>query len=120
MYCDICWHLRNVSERGHIPDGAEIRVLRLCPFPRDGVVVESDFLHTELRLASFDLDARPLAAANESFKKFMKLLKTVRTSTDVVAIYRKLVSQGFQITLSILEAVAIAIHQVFPESAVLI
>jgi hypothetical protein len=76
--------------------------------------VKRDFFHAKLRLPSLDLDSRPLAAANENFKKLMQLVKTVRTSTDVIAIYRKLVSQGFQITLRILEAVAIAIQQAFP------
>jgi hypothetical protein len=43
----------------------------LCPFLRDYVVVKGDSLHTKLCFAGLDLDARPLAAANESLKEFI-------------------------------------------------
>jgi hypothetical protein len=66
--------VKHQRERDHIPDGAEIRIFWLRSFTRDGVVVEGDFFHTKLRLAGFDLNICSFAAADKSFKQFIKFL----------------------------------------------
>jgi hypothetical protein len=59
-------------ERGHIPDWTKIGILRLRSLTGDGVIVEGDHLiHAELRLARFDLDARPFATAYECDKQLV-------------------------------------------------
>ena len=94
--------MRHQRESGHIPDWAEIRILWLRSLTRDGVIVESDLFYSKLRLAGFNLNARCLASADESFEQFVELLDGVSTFTNVITVDGKLVRKRLQIAFRIL------------------
>ena len=109
MYCDIYWqHPRKAltcetSEREVIFLMGQrfVSFARLCSFTRDSVVVEGHFLHAKLRLAGFDLNTSSFAAANSSFKQFIKLLDAICSCADLITVDGEFVPQRFQIAFRI-------------------
>ena len=77
--------------------------------------MEGGPVHAELRLARFDLDARPFATAYECLKQLVELLQGVSPCANAVAVDRKLVPQGLKISLSVSKSVAMLIQQTLPQ-----
>jgi hypothetical protein len=76
----------------HIPDGAEIGILRLRSFSRDGVIVKRDLNHSKLHFARLHLNASPFATTNDSFKQLVKLFNGVRPGANIITVYGEPVS----------------------------
>ena len=58
--------------------------------------MESDLFYSKFRLAGFNLNARCLASADESFEQFVELLDGVSTFTNVITVDGKLVLERLQ------------------------
>jgi hypothetical protein len=63
--------------------------------------MEGYLFHSKFRLAGLDLNSCSFTAANESFEQLVQLLNGVSTSTNVIAVERKLVPQRLQVALRI-------------------
>jgi hypothetical protein len=79
MYCDICWQQPRKARTCETSEREDMFRMgqRLASFGcvpsqeiRDGVIV-TDPVHAELRLARFNLDARPFAAAYECLEQLI-------------------------------------------------
>ena len=82
----------DVSENVEVPDWAEVCLFGLRNERVDGVVVEGDFLHTELHFAGFDLDTCLGTCDDKYSKQDVQLIDVVSTSSEVVAVGAVLVA----------------------------
>ena len=77
--------------------------------------MKRDLFHTQLRLAGFNLDSYlccPCAtAADWSFEQLVKLLDAICSRTSIVPVYSKPVPRCYQVSLCILQTIAMLVPQ---------
>ena len=77
---------------------------------RNGVIVEGYFLHAELNLCGFDLNASFGTAAQKCLIQVIQLVKGVCPCGYIVAIDCEFVSQGFRTAICIQQPVSVLVQ----------
>ncbi len=78
---------------------------------RDGVIMEGYFLHAELDLCRFDLNARFGTAAQKGLIQVIQLVKGVCPCGYIVAVDCEFVSQGLWTTIGIKQTFAVLVER---------
>ncbi len=78
---------------------------------RDGVIMEGCFLHAELDLCGFDLNARFGTAAQKGLIQVIQLVKGVCPCGYIVTIDCEFVSQDLWTTIGVKQTFAVLIQQ---------